>query len=65
MKFTLFSSYKNFIFQLPFGLVHIVRSYDGYTTCSKPFRNSRSWSELPCDFKNENWCVLPGNAYPW
>ncbi|XP_065204897.1 protein spaetzle 4 [Planococcus citri] len=50
---------------LPFGLIHVVRSYDGYTTCSKPFRNSRSWSDLPCDFKNENWCVLPGSAYPW
>ncbi|XP_054268690.1 protein spaetzle 4-like [Macrosteles quadrilineatus] len=40
--------------------------YDsGYTTCSKPFRSSKSRSEIPCDFRNQNWCTIPGTAYPW
>lgn len=40
--------------------------YDaGYTTCSKPYRSSKSRSEIPCNFRNQNWCTIPGSAYPW
>ncbi|KAK7603113.1 hypothetical protein V9T40_003112 [Parthenolecanium corni] len=53
------------ILWLPIGFIQVVRCYDEYTSCSKPFRTSKSLSDLPCDFQNENWCVLPGNSYPW
>ncbi|XP_075210156.1 protein spaetzle 4-like [Lycorma delicatula] len=39
--------------------------YDGYTTCSKPYRSSKSRIDLPCDFRSRNWCTIPGSSYPW
>ncbi|XP_046686849.1 LOW QUALITY PROTEIN: protein spaetzle 4-like [Homalodisca vitripennis] len=52
---------------LVFGLSGVPsRGYDaGYTTCSKPFRSSKSRSEIPCDFRTQTWCTIPGTAYPW
>ncbi|KAJ8669317.1 hypothetical protein QAD02_000576 [Eretmocerus hayati] len=41
--------------------------YDASSACSKPsFRLGRArYDRLPCDFRNENWCTIAGNAYPW
>lgn len=53
-------------FKLFFSFTAVrVSGYDGYTTCSKPYRSSKSKNEIPCDFRTQNWCTIPGTAYPW
>lgn len=41
--------------------------YDASSACSKPYsRAGRArFENLPCDFKRQNWCTVPGSAYPW
>lgn len=41
--------------------------YDASSACSKPYsRSGRArFSNLPCDFRRQNWCTIAGNAYPW
>ncbi|XP_022174706.1 protein spaetzle 4 isoform X1 [Myzus persicae] len=40
--------------------------YDGYSTCTKPYRNARAkFPDLPCDFNTQSWCMVPGSTYPW
>ncbi|PNF25081.1 hypothetical protein B7P43_G01974 [Cryptotermes secundus] len=39
--------------------------YDGYTSCSRPYRMSKAQAALPCDFQLQTWCTIPGSAYPW
>ncbi|EFN86553.1 protein spaetzle 4 isoform X2 [Harpegnathos saltator] len=41
--------------------------YDASSACSKPYsRVGRAHHEdLPCDFRRQNWCTIPGSAYPW
>ncbi|XP_021920622.1 protein spaetzle 4 isoform X2 [Zootermopsis nevadensis] len=42
-----------------------VYGYDGYTSCSRPYRMSKAFPEPPCDFRLQSWCTIPGSAYPW
>ncbi|CAH1407533.1 unnamed protein product, partial [Nezara viridula] len=42
-----------------------ILGYDGYTTCTKPFRGGKSRLDVPCDFNTQNWCTVPGSYYPW
>ncbi|XP_046989907.1 protein spaetzle 4-like isoform X2 [Schistocerca americana] len=44
--------------------IHILHAYDGYSSCAKPYRTSKS-HEPPCDFQKQSWCTVPGSAYPW
>ncbi|XP_076163259.1 spaetzle domain-containing protein 4 [Ptiloglossa arizonensis] len=41
--------------------------YDASSACSKPYsRSSRArFTNLPCDFRRQNWCAIAGSAYPW
>ncbi|VVC33111.1 Hypothetical protein CINCED_3A023628 [Cinara cedri] len=40
--------------------------YDGYSTCTKPYRNAKAkFPDLPCDFNSQSWCMVPGSTYPW
>ncbi|KYM96137.1 hypothetical protein ALC62_13188, partial [Cyphomyrmex costatus] len=41
--------------------------YDASSACSKPYsRMKRAHHEaLPCDFRRQNWCTIPGTSYPW
>ncbi|XP_014254099.1 protein spaetzle 4 isoform X1 [Cimex lectularius] len=41
-----------------------VLGYDGYTTCTKPFRGGKRL-DVPCDFTTQTWCTIPGSYYPW
>lgn len=51
-------------FQLPLELNGY--GYDGYGTCTKPYRNARTkFPDLPCDFNTQSWCMVPGSTYPW
>ncbi|XP_033228910.1 protein spaetzle 4-like [Belonocnema kinseyi] len=40
--------------------------YDASSACSKPYsRDARArFANLPCDFRQQNWCTIAGNAYP-
>lgn len=52
------------MFQLPLELNGY--GYDGYGTCTKPYRNARTkFPDLPCDFNTQSWCMVPGSTYPW
>ncbi|XP_078033223.1 spaetzle domain-containing protein 4 [Augochlora pura] len=41
--------------------------YDASSACSKPYsRSGRArFTNLPCDFRQQNWCTVAGSAYPW
>ncbi|KAK9303444.1 hypothetical protein QLX08_004853 [Tetragonisca angustula] len=41
--------------------------YDASSACSKPYsRASRArFANLPCDFRQQNWCTVAGSSYPW
>ncbi|KAG6798715.1 protein spaetzle 4 [Apis mellifera caucasica] len=41
--------------------------YDASSACSKPYsRAGRArLSNLPCDFRRQNWCTIAGSSYPW
>ncbi|XP_076645762.1 spaetzle domain-containing protein 4 isoform X1 [Halictus rubicundus] len=41
--------------------------YDASSACSKPYsRSGRArFTNLPCDFRRQNWCTVAGSAYPW
>ncbi|XP_024889476.1 protein spaetzle 4-like [Temnothorax curvispinosus] len=41
--------------------------YDASSACSKPYsRAGRAHHEdLPCDFRQQNWCTIAGSSYPW
>ncbi|XP_046629511.1 protein spaetzle 4 [Neodiprion virginianus] len=41
--------------------------YDASSACSRPYsRSARArFENLPCDFRHQNWCTVPGSAYPW
>ncbi|XP_050531931.1 protein spaetzle 4 [Daktulosphaira vitifoliae] len=40
--------------------------YDGYSTCTKPYRNAKArLPDLPCDLNTQSWCMVPGSTYPW
>ncbi|XP_050429214.1 protein spaetzle 4 [Adelges cooleyi] len=40
--------------------------YDGYNTCTKPYRNAKArFPDLPCDLNSQSWCMVPGSTYPW
>ncbi|KAF6207799.1 hypothetical protein GE061_016247 [Apolygus lucorum] len=41
-----------------------VLGYDGYTSCTKPFRGGKRL-DVPCDFTTQTWCTIPGSYYPW
>ncbi|BES87847.1 Hypothetical protein NTJ_00653 [Nesidiocoris tenuis] len=41
-----------------------VLGYDGYTSCTRPFRGGKKL-DVPCDFNKQNWCTIPGSYYPW
>ncbi|KAK1129015.1 hypothetical protein K0M31_020149 [Melipona bicolor] len=41
--------------------------YDASSACSKPYsRAGRTrFANLPCDFRQQNWCTVAGSSYPW
>ncbi|KOX69907.1 Monocarboxylate transporter 9 [Melipona quadrifasciata] len=41
--------------------------YDASSACSKPYsRAGRArFANLPCDFRQQNWCTVAGSSYPW
>ncbi|XP_071855710.1 spaetzle domain-containing protein 4 [Bombus fervidus] len=41
--------------------------YDASSACSKPYsRAGRArLVNLPCDFRQQNWCTVAGSSYPW
>lgn len=52
-------------FKLTLSLIMSGYGFDGYTSCSRPYRSAKAHAELPCDFRLQSWCTIPGSAYPW